>query len=108
MDAEDSDNHDSEDPRAIVYTARGRTLIRRGRGYESLTRDWWGGWRFKATKLSESYTMEDCLADANGAGDLVLASMPNGKFALLGPGREAPGGPGTVIIRFAPPEASDA
>ncbi|WP_300551702.1 sodium:proton antiporter [Maricaulis sp.] len=107
MDAEDSETKDSEDPRAIVYTARGRTLIRRGRGYEGLTRDWWGGWRFKATKLSESYTMADCLADANGAGDLVLARMPNGKFALLGPGKEPPAGAGTVIIRFAPPEATD-
>ena len=91
----------NDDPRAIVYTARGRTLIRRGRGYDGLARDWWNGWRFKTTTLSESYTLEDCLADAGEACDLVLARRPNGSFALLGPGKTPPEAPGTLIVRFA-------
>ncbi|MFS2316587.1 cation:proton antiporter [Maricaulis sp. D1M11] len=96
------------DPRAIAYTARGRTLIHRGRGYDSLNRDWWSGWRFRATKLSETYTLDDCLADADAGSDLVLARRPNGTFAMLGPGKTPPEAPGTLIIRFAPPETDEA
>lgn len=92
-----------EDPRAIVYTARGRTLIRRGRGYDGLAKDWWNGWRFRATTLSEEYSLEQCLEENGEACDLILARRPNGTFALLGPGKAAPDAPGTVLLRFAPP-----
>ena len=94
-----------EDPRAIVYTARGRTLIRKGRGYEGLARDWWQGWTFRATRLTESYTLEDCMAEPDSAGDIVLAQSPNGKLHLLGSGKPLPDTPGTLLIRFAPPDA---
>lgn len=97
-----------EDPRAIAYTARGRTLIRRGRGYDSLAHDWWGGWGFRTTRLTDTYSLDDYLADVGEAPDLVLARHPNGKIALLGPGREPPSAPGTVLIRFAPPQAEPA
>jgi NhaP-type Na+/H+ or K+/H+ antiporter len=94
-----------DDPRAIAFTARGRTLIRRGRGYDSLARDWWQGWRFRNTKLSDTYPLETYLEDAGESPDLVMARMPNGSFHLLGSGREAPSQPGTILIRFGPPEA---
>lgn len=98
-----SDNGKSEeDPRAIVYTARGRTLIRRGRGYDGLAKDWWNGWRFKATTLSEEYSLDQCLEENGEASDLILARRPNGTFALLGPGKPPPAAPGTIILRFAP------
>jgi NhaP-type Na+/H+ or K+/H+ antiporter len=93
-----------EDPRAIVYTARGRTLIRRGRGYDSLARDWWNGWRFKATRLTEEYDLERYLDDVGEAADLVVARRPNGTVAILGPGKQPPQAAGTSIIRFMPPD----
>lgn len=94
-----------DDPRAIAYTARGRTLIRRGRGYDSLARDWWQGWRFRNTKLSETYPLATYLEEAGDGADLVIARLPNGTFHLLGTGREPPAQPGTILIGFAPPEA---
>lgn len=104
FEGKDGDKIPDEDPRAIVYTARGRTLIRKGRGYEGLARDWWQGWTFRATRLSESYTLEDCLAEPDSAGDIVLAQLPNGKLHLLGSGKPLPDTPGTLLIRFAPPQ----
>ncbi|MEA1941009.1 MAG: sodium:proton antiporter [Pseudomonadota bacterium] len=94
-----------DDPRAIAFTARGRTLIRRGRGYDSLARDWWQGWRFRATHITEEYTLEDHLAELGDTADLILARRANGTIVLLGPGRDAPSAPGTVIVSFAPPKA---
>ena len=98
---------DEEDPRAIAYTARGRTLIRRGRAYDGLSTDYWKGWRFKTTKLTEDWTLDKVIGedpDAPAAGDLILEKRPNGTIALLGPGRKPAGGPDTVLVRFLPPE----
>lgn len=100
-----ADNGNGEDdPRAIAYTARGRTVIRRGRGYESLARDWWAGWRFRTTTLSDEYNLEQCLADDGEDSDLILARRPNGTITILGPGKQAPALSGTVLIRFALPQ----
>ncbi|WP_417481151.1 cation:proton antiporter [Maricaulis sp.] len=90
-----------DDPSAIAFTARGRTLIRRGRGYDGLARDWWSGWRFKATRLTEEYTLEQCLEDAGEDADFVLARRPNGSISLLGNSSKIPDAPGTLLIRFA-------
>lgn len=89
-----------DDPQAIAFTARGRTLIRRGRGYDGLARDWWGGWRFKSTRLSEEYSLEQCLKDAGEEADFVLARRPNGSIALLGGSSKIPDAPGTLLVRF--------
>ena len=50
--------NDEDDAESIAFTSRGRTLTSRGRSFDALTRDWWGGWRFRATSLSDavSYT----------------------------------------------------
>tara|TARA_R110000868_G_scaffold53928_1_gene169118 strand:+ start:2266 stop:4182 length:1917 start_codon:yes stop_codon:yes gene_type:complete len=89
-----------DDPRAIAFTARGRTLIRRGRGYDSLAKDWWNGWRFRTTRLTETYTLEQCLEDAGEDADFILARRPNGTMTLLGSSRKLPDAPGTLLIRF--------
>ncbi|MDG1418168.1 MAG: sodium:proton antiporter [Maricaulis sp.] len=103
------DNGESEeDPRAIVYTARGRTAIRRGRGFDSLARDWWAGWRFRTTTLSEEYTLEQCLSDDGETSDVILSRAANGKIAICGPGKQPSATPGTVLIRFAPSEENGA
>ncbi len=90
-----------DDPRAIAFTARGRTLIRRGRGYDGLARDWWGGWRFKSTRLTDEYSLEQCLKDAGDNADFILARRPNGSIALLGGSSKLPDAADTLLIRFA-------
>jgi len=102
FDGPAEENRQGEDPRAIVYTARGRTLIRKGRGYEGLTRDWWKGWRFKASTLTETYTLEQL--KNGGEVDIILARTPAGKIFLGGSGN-LPTAPGTKLIRFIPPES---
>jgi len=99
----DEGERGEDDPRSIAFTARGRTLIRRGRGYDGLARDWWRGWRFRTTRLTEEYPLSRYLEDLDENADLVLARQPNGTLVLLGPGREPPDAPGTVIVSFAPP-----
>jgi NhaP-type Na+/H+ or K+/H+ antiporter len=105
LDSKEGAKEQDNDPRAIAYTARGRTLIRRGRGYDSLTADVWRGWQFRMTRLTETYSLERYLTDIGEGADLILARQPNGQIVLLGPGRQPPSTPGTLLIRFAPPDA---
>ena len=103
FDSADEPEKAEDDPREIAFTARGRTLIRRGRGYDSLARDWWKGWQFRATRLTEEYPLARYLEDLGENPDLLLAKQPGGKIVLLGPGRQPPEAADTVIVSFAPP-----
>lgn len=95
-------NDDEEnDDRGLSSNARGRTLIRRGRTYDSLIRDQYRGWEFARTRLTEKYTLADLRKDRPGA-DIVAEIRPDGTLMLLGPNREARGGDGAVVISYAP------
>jgi NhaP-type Na+/H+ or K+/H+ antiporter len=90
------------DEKTIAFTARGRTSMRRGRTTDAIVRDWWKGWRFRRTELSDSYTLDDLKASLPEGSDLVLEKRPNGSISLLGPGREAKGGAGSILVSFVP------
>lgn len=92
---------DETDDKSVGSSARGRTLIKRGRTYDGLIRDQYRGWNFSRTRLTEKYTLEQYLAD-RPKGDLVAEIRPDGTLVLLGPSREARGGDGATIISFAP------
>ena len=81
------DNDDAEDA-GIAYTSRGRTLTSRGRSFDALTRDWWSGWRFRVTKLSDEYTLEDLYRDRGDNLDLILAKKPEGTLEFIQLGQE--------------------
>ena len=99
---EDEDNDD----RGLSSNARGRTLIRRGRTYDSLIRDQYRGWEFARTRLTDKYGLTDFRNDRPDA-DIVAEIRPDGSLVLLGPNREARGGDGAILISFAP-ELKDA
>ncbi|MEO1303825.1 MAG: sodium:proton antiporter [Pseudomonadota bacterium] len=99
---EDEDNDD----RGLSSNARGRTLIRRGRTYDSLIRDQYRGWEFARTRLTDKYALTDFRNDRPDA-DIVAEIRPDGSLVLLGPNREARGGDGAILISFAP-ELKDA
>lgn len=100
-------NDDEEnDDRGLSSNARGRTLIRRGRTYDSLIRDQYRGWEFARTRLTDKYSLEDFRKDRPGA-DIVAEIRPDGTLLLLGPNREARGGEGALVISFSP-EVKDA
>jgi len=93
------------DERGLSSNARGRTLIRRGRTYDSLIRDQYRGWEFARTRLTDKYTLAQFFKERPKA-DIVAEIRADGTLVLVGPNREARGGEGTVIISFAP-EAED-
>jgi len=97
---------DENDERVVSSNARGRTLIRRGRTYDSLIRDQYRGWEFARTPLTDKYSLEQFRKDRPNA-DIVAELRPDGTLVLLGPNREARGGDGTILISFAPAMKDD-
>lgn len=92
---------DENDERGVSSNARGRTLIRRGRTYDSLIRDQYRGWEFARTRLTDQYSLDQFRKDRPNA-DIVAELRADGMLVLLGPNREARGGDGAVLISFAP------
>ena len=95
---------DDADGDGIAFTSRGRTLSSRGRSFDALTRDWWSGWRFRSTKISENYTLEDFYENRGTDIDLVLWKKPDGMLEFIQPGNETRITGGT-LLSFCP--ASD-
>lgn len=101
-----SQDGEDEDPRAIGMGTRGRTLIRRGRGYDSLIRDHYRGWQFAKTQLTDRYGIEEFRADRPDA-DLIAELRPDGTVNFLGPNREPRTGDGVILISFGPPDTTE-
>lgn len=101
--AQDGDEDDSD---TIAFTSRGRTLTSRGRSFDALTRDWWGGWRFRSTNLSETYTLDDLYKDRGDNLDLILAIRSDGTLDFIQPGQEARA-EGAFVLSFCPAKDTD-
>ena len=98
--------HEDDEADSIAFTSRGRTLTSRGRSFDSLTRDWWGGWRFRTTNLSDSYTLEDLYKDRGDDLDLILARRGDGTLDFIQPGQEARAA-GATVLSFCPVKDKD-
>ena len=98
--------NDEDDVESIAFTSRGRTLTSRGRSFDALTRDWWGGWRFRATSLSEEYTLDDLYKDRGDDLDLILARKPDGTLEFIQPGQEFRA-QGSTVLSFCPAKDTD-
>ena len=96
-------DRDDDDPKGLGLETRGRTLIKRGRTYDGLIRDFYRGWMFSATELTEKYTLDDLKADRPDA-DIVVEIRPDRSLVFPGYNREPRGGPGSIIVSFGPPE----
>lgn len=91
QDKEDSDSD------GIAFTSRGRTLSSRGRTFDVFARDWWGGWRFRSTNISEEYSIEDLFSDRGEDLDLMLIKRPEGTIEFIQPGDVNITGKGTIL-----------
>ncbi len=91
---QDKDESDSD---GIAFTSRGRTLSSRGRSFDALTRDWWGGWRFRSTNLSDEYSLDDLYAQRGEDMDLLLVKRPDGTMDFIQPGQQSRIEKGTVL-----------
>ena len=101
-----SQENEDEDPRSMGVSTRGRTLIRRGRGYDQLIRDHYRGWTFSKTQLTEKYGLKELQADRPNA-DFIAEVRPDGTVVFLGPNREAKGGEGATLITYGPRQTPD-
>lgn len=97
---------DEDGGEGIAFTSRGRTLTSRGRSFDALTRDWWGGWRFRTTNLSPEYTLEDLYKDRGDDLDLILARKPDGTLEFIQPGQEFRAA-GASVLSFCPAKDTD-
>ncbi len=90
----------------IAFTSRGRTLSSRGRSFDVLTRDWWSGWRFSATRISEAYTLQDFFAARGEAVDIILLKKPDGALEFVQPGGQSRLERGTILSFSAKTDAA--
>jgi NhaP-type Na+/H+ or K+/H+ antiporter len=97
---------EDEDPRSLGAASRGRTLIRRGRGYDQLIRDHYRGWSFAKTQLTEKYGLSEFRADRPEA-DLIAEIRPDGTVVFLSTGTEPKGGDGTIVVSYGPAATSE-
>ncbi|MEE9271839.1 MAG: sodium:proton antiporter [Robiginitomaculum sp.] len=85
----------------IAYTARGHTLATPGRSFDVLTRDWWSGWRFRSTTLSEAYTFKDFIRDRGENADILFAKRADGSLDFLNPEQKSKLD-GSTLLSFGP------
>lgn len=99
---------EESDPTAISFTARGRTLSTHGRSFDALTRDWWSGWRFRSTTLSDTYTYDDFARDRGDGIDILLAKRSDGTLEFLNPEQKSKA-EGSTLLSFGPasPQAAE-
>ena len=96
-----SSEAEEEDPKGINVEARGRTLIKRGRNYDSLLRDHYRGWDFAKTQLTAKYDLAQFLEDRPKS-DIVAELRVDGSVVFIGPNREPKGGEGVTLISYGP------
>jgi hypothetical protein len=85
----------------VPRASRGRTLIRSGRGYDSLIRDHYRKWVFHKTELTEVYDFEKFRKERPEA-DLIAEIKPDGSILFLGPERPPKGDVGSRLISYGP------
>lgn len=97
---------DDLDEDGIAFTSRGRTLSSRARSFDMLTRDWWGGWRFRTTNLSPTYGLKDLYEDRGEDLDILLAKRPDGTLDFIQPGQQSRA-EGSMVLSFCPAKDRD-
>lgn len=93
---------DEDDPRAIVYSSRGRTFGDKGRSFDAMVRDWWNGWRFRAATLSSEYSLDKLMESRGSDVDTLLEIRADGTIDIMRPGHEFRAQDGSTIITFGP------
>ncbi len=99
---------EENDKTAITFTARGRVLATHGRNFDSLTQDWWGGYRFRSTTLTDEYSLEELIADRGDEMDILLIKKPDGGINIVQSGEKLIAPAGSSILTFGPVRADRA
>lgn len=99
-----SNEAEEEDPKGINAGARGQTLMKAGRSYDSLLRDHYRGYEFSKTQLTSKYTLQQFITERPNS-DIIAEIRPDGAVSFIGPSREARGGEGVILISYGPIKA---
>lgn len=99
---------DDDDPGTITFTSRGRIMSQKGRTFDALTRDWWGGWRFRATTLSENYRLSQFMDERGDTLDIMLVKRADGSLDIYQTGQKPKDEPGATLLTFGPVRESKA
>lgn len=102
-----ADEKDADDGDSIAFTSRGRTLSSRGRSFDALSSDWWSGWRFSATRISESYSLEEFFKSRGADVDIFLVRKPDGTLEFVQPGGTNRIETGTILSFSAKADTSE-
>ncbi len=86
---------------AMPPGTRGVILGAPPRSYDLVTRDIYRGWRFRATELSDAFTL-DTFRKIHPEASLIGELRPDGSFNLIGRSRLPKGGPGASLVSFGP------
>jgi len=91
----------AETDESIGLSARGQVFGSRGRAFDELQRDWWAGWRFRVTNLSDAYTLDDYFNDRGRDIDLLVVRKDDSGLIIVGPSQvdRARGG---KVLAFCP------
>ena len=81
--------------------SRGQILGSRGRTFDALIRDWWAGWRFRVTRLSDEYGLDAYLEDRGKNIDILMARRPDGALEIIRPG-QGKRAEGATVLAFCP------
>ncbi|MCC0029990.1 MAG: sodium:proton antiporter [Brucellaceae bacterium] len=96
--------HEQSERQALNFTLGGRPLSKPGLTYEDLATAMFRGWAFQVTKLTESFTHEEFLANRNEEAVTLFWIRPSGGivFASTAASGSAPD-KGDTIVSFGPP-----
>lgn len=90
------------DPKGVTRTLRGRVAFDDKALYEALWRDHTRGWKFKKTKLTETYNYKQYCSDAAPDSMILMVIRMDGSVAIQSPQSPVTPRAGNTIISFTP------
>ncbi len=93
---------EESDPKRLPLTRRGLITPAERAWYEELHANWYRGWTFQKTQLSENFDYEACIAALPADSLPILAIKEDGTVQFNSPEQDMSPKPGDVIIWFGP------
>lgn len=99
-----SNRSEESDQGELDLAVRGRSLIRRGRNFSTLMRDFYGGWKFDVINVSAELAGDETFLSEklNGLDFVALVEKDEAQVKFFGSGREPKLKEGASLILFGP------
>jgi hypothetical protein len=93
-----------KDPRGLSLTHRGRVVFEEGVGLEELLGRHYRGWRFKKTRLTNTFTRDDLGLRIGNGTMRILMVRENGEVEFEVPADTLKPSPGDTVVTYGPRE----